>query len=151
MENWDARQSQHIAGIDDHDDHPENNWNIVELESRRHLRSKINELIHLTVDSTLTTTDLQHQLSLNQKLFGSRFVLHLVRALQHEDQAEREAVVWLLTLLNAQETIIPLQQMAHNERLSRPTRLSASLALAGMGATPEMGEQYQPRRLYAIS
>ncbi|HEV2653344.1 MAG TPA: hypothetical protein VGT82_00220 [Ktedonobacteraceae bacterium] len=148
MENWDARQSQHIAGIDDH---PENNRNIVELESRRHLRSKINELIYLTVDSTLTTTDLQHQLSLNQKLFGSRFTLLLVRALQHEDQAEREAVVWLLTLLNAQETIVPLQQMAHNERLSRPTRLSASLALAGMGATPEMGEQYQPRRLYAIS
>ena len=148
MENWDARQSQHIAGIDDHS---EDNWNIVELESRRHLRSKINELIHLTVDSTLTTTDLQHQLSLNQRLFGSRFALHLVRALQHEDQAEREAEVWLLTLLNAQETIIPLQQMAHNERLSRLTRLSASLALAGMGATPEMGEQYQPRRLYAIS
>ena len=148
MENWDARQSQHIAGIDDHS---EDNWNIVELESRRHLRSKINELIHLTVDSTLTTTDLQHQLSLNQRMFGSRFALHLVRALQHEDQAEREAVVWLLTLLNAQETIIPLQQMAHNERIPRLTRLSASLALAGMGATPEMGEQYQPRRLYAIS
>lgn len=148
MENWDARQSQHIAGIDDH---PADNRNIVELESRRHLRSKINELIHLTVDSTLTTTDLQHHLSLNQQLFGCRFALHLVRALQHEDQAEREAVVWLLTLLNAQETIIPLQQMARNERISRPTRLSASLALAGMGATPEMGEQYQPRRLYAIS
>ncbi len=148
MEKWDARQSQQIAGIDDHS---EQSWNIVELESRRHLRSKINELIHLTIDSTLTTTDLQHQLSLNQKLFGSRFALHLVRALQHEDQAERQAVVWLLTLLNAQETITPLQQMAHNERLPRLTRLSASLALAGMGATPEMGEKYQPRPLYAIS
>lgn len=149
MENWDARQSQQIAGSDEHS---EQNWNIVELKSRRHLRSNINALIHLTIDSTLTTTDLQQQLSLNQKLFGSRFALHLVRALQQqENQAEREAVVWLLTLLNDQETIKPLQQMAHNEHLSRATRLSASLALAGMGATPEMGEQYQPRRLYAIS
>jgi hypothetical protein len=149
MEKWDARQSQHIAGIDDHTGQ---HWNVVELESRRHLRSKISELIHLTVNSPLTTTDLQQHLSLNQRLFGSRFALHLVRALsQHEDQAEREAVVWLLTLLNAQETIAPLQQMARNEQLSRLTRLSASLALAGMGATPEMSEHYQPRRVYAIS
>jgi len=148
MEKWDTRLFQHEAGIDDH---TEQDWNIVELESRRHLRRKINELIRLTTSSTLTTTDLQHHLYLNKTLFGSRFMLHLVRAIQHENQADRQAVVWLLTLLNDKEAIAPLQLIEQNERLSRPVRLSASLALAGMGATREMTGSNQRRRLYAIS
>jgi HEAT repeat protein len=148
MENWDARLSQHEAGIDDH---TEQDWNIVELESRRHLRSKMNELIHLTTSSTLTTHDLQHSLHLSRTIFGSRFLSQLVRALQRENRAERQAVVELLTLLNDKETIAPLQQIAQNERLSRSVRLSASLALAGMGVSREMTDTQQRRRLYAIS
>ncbi|MBV9616436.1 MAG: hypothetical protein JO031_13355, partial [Ktedonobacteraceae bacterium] len=75
----------------------------------------------------------------------------LIRALLHSEQDERDAIVWLLTRFNDRETIAPLQQIIQNERLSRSVRLSASLALAGMGATEEM--QNMPHRfwLYAIS
>jgi hypothetical protein len=69
--------------------------------------------------------------------FGSRFSLHLARSLQEprNNQADRQAIVWLLTLLNDKATIPLLQQIANQQRLTRAIRLSASLALAGMGAT----------------
>ncbi len=37
----------------------ETNWNIVELDSRRQLRQKVNELIRLSYDSTTTTSEMQ--------------------------------------------------------------------------------------------
>lgn len=148
MENWDARQSQHRAGISNASEH---NQNIVAFESHRHLRDTITELIYLTTSSTLTTSDLQHHLNQHKATFGNRFTTHLVRALLHTEQDERKAVIWLLTQFNDSETIAPLQQIAQNKHLSRSTRLSASLALAGMGATHEMQDIPRRIRLYAIS
>ena len=58
--------------------------------------------------------------------------------------------MWLLTLLDDKETIPLLERMSQNERLSRAIRLSASLALAGMGATAESAAHYQRKHLYAI-
>jgi uncharacterized protein with gpF-like domain len=148
MEKWDAGQSQRTAGISNAS---ERKQNIVAFESHRQLRDAISELIYLTTSSTLTTHDLQQRLKQHRATFGSRFTTHLIRALLRTDQDERDAVVWLLTQYNEKEAIAPLQKMAQNERLSRSVRLSASLALAGMGATQEM--QDIPRRmlLYAIS
>jgi hypothetical protein len=154
MENWDARQSQHTAGISNASEH---NQNIVAFESHRHVRDAISELIYLTTSSTLTTSDLHHRLNLHKATFGNRFTTQLVRALLHTDEDERDALIWLLTQFNERETIAPLQQIAQNKRLTRSVRLSASLALAGMGATREMQDiedrQDIPRRarLYAIS
>ena len=148
MEKWDARQSQHRAGTSNASAQKQN---IVAFESRRHLRDTISELIDLTNNSTLTTSDLQQRLNEQNATFGERFLTHLIRALLRPDQDERDAVVWLLIQLNAQETLAPLHQMAQNEHLSRPVRLSASLALAGMGATHEMQDIPRRSRLYAIS
>ncbi len=148
MEKWDARQSQHTAGITNASEH---NLNIVTFESHRQLRDTISELIYLTISSTLTTHDLQQHMEQQKATFGSRFTAHLTRALLRSDQDERDAVVWLLTQYNEKETLAPLQQMAQNEHLSRSVRLSASLALAGMGATQEMQDIPRRVRLYAIS
>ncbi len=148
MENWDARQSQHIAGTSNASGHKQN---IVAFESHRHLRDTISELIYLTTSSTLTTSDLQKRLNEHKATFGNRFTTQLVRALLHTDEDEREAVIWLLTQYNEKETIAPLQHIAQNKRLSRLIRLSASLALAGMGATQEMQDIPRRVRLYAIS
>ena len=148
MENWDARQSQQLAGTSNASGHTQN---IVAFESHRHLRDTISELIYLTTNSTLTTSDLQKRLNVHKTTFGSRFTTQLVRALLHTDEDEREAVTWLLTQLNDQEAIAPLQQIAQNKHLSRLVRLSASLALAGMGATQEMQDIPRRVQLYAIS
>ena len=129
----------------------EQSWNIVELESRRQLRHRIHELIQLSSSSSIPTSKMRHHLLLGVAQFGKLFATQLVRALQRDDQQERQALVWLLTLLNEQETIAPLQQMSLNERLPRSVRLSASLALAGMGATKEMTDNSRRVRLYAIS
>ena len=94
---------------------------------------------------------MRQYLLLSVAQFGKLFATQLVRSLQRDDQQERQAIVWLLTLLNEQETIAPLQQMSRNERLPRSIRLSASLALAGMGATKEMTDNSRRVRLYAIS
>ncbi|MBV9256598.1 MAG: hypothetical protein JO215_01120 [Ktedonobacteraceae bacterium] len=148
MEKWDAGLSQPPAGTTNASEY---NQNIVEFESRRQLRDAISELINLTISSPLTTSDLQLRLNRYKATFGKRFMAHLIRALLHSEQDERDAIVWLLTRFNDRETIAPLQQIIQNERLSRSVRLSASLALAGMGATEEM--QNMPHRfwLYAIS
>ncbi len=145
MEKKDARLFQHY--ITTH----EQSWNIVELESRRQLRHRIHELIQLSSSSSISTSELRQHLLLCVAQFGKLFAMQLVRALQRDDQQERQAIVWLLTLLNEQETIPSLQQMSRNERLPRSIRLSASLALAGMGATKEMTDTTRHVRLYAIS
>ncbi len=128
----------------------ENDWNIVERESRRHLRQRVQQLIHDAQSSSLTTSEMQRQLLLDVALFGNKLATQLVRSLNRDNPQERQSIVWLLTLLNEKETIPLLSRMAHDRKLSRAVRLSASLALAGMGATTEVQEHYQRRRLYAI-
>ena len=130
----------------------EHDWNIVELESRRQLRQKVNELIGLSNDLTLTTSEMRQQLLLGVAMFGKQLAMQLVRSLQSDDVQKRQNIVWLLTVLDNEETIPLLQRMSLNERLPRSVRLSASLALAGMGATAEtMQQDNQHIRLYAIS
>lgn len=128
----------------------ETGWDIVELESRRQLRQKVNELIRLSNISTFTTSEMRQQLLLGVAMFGSRLAAQLVRLLQSNDQQKRQHIVWLLTLLDDKDTIPLLQRMSQNEQLVRSVRLSASLALAGMGATVESTEHYQRKRSYAI-
>ena len=133
--------------------HNESGWNIVELEvleSRRQLHQKVTELIRLAHDASLTTSEILQQLLLGAATFGHRLTMQLVRSLHRDDHNERQSIVWLLTLLNDREAITPLQHMSRNERLPRLVRLSASLTLAGMGATAEMIEDRRTR-LYAIS
>lgn len=147
----DARLFQPEANSDENFN---SRWNIVELESHRHLRQKIDELIRLSTSQFITTSEMQQRLLLGVVMFGKRFATQLVRSLHRDDHQERHAIVWLLTVLNDKDTVLPLQQMARNERLPRPIRLSASLALAGMGATKEVEEQNNGTRhirLYAIS
>ena len=129
----------------------ERDWNIVELDSRRQLRLKVNKLICMTNDVTLTTTDIRKHLLQNAAAFGKSLAAQLVRSLHRDDYAERQSIIWLLTLLDDPETILPLQQMSRNPHLPRAIRLSASLALAGMGITVEMLEENRRSRLYAIS
>ncbi len=145
MEKKDARLFQHSTATH------EQSWNIVELEFRRQLRHRIHELMRLSSSSSIPTSEMRQHLLLGVAQFGKLFATQLVRSLQRDDQQERQALVWLLMLLNEQETIAPLQQMSLNERLPRAIRLSASLALAGMGATKEMMDNSQRVRLYAIS
>lgn len=113
-------------------------WNIVELESRRQLRQKVNELIRLVNDPTITTSEMRQHVLHGVATYGNLFATQLVRSLLRDDPQERQSLVWLLTLLNDPETAPMLRFMAHNTRLPRAIRLSASLALAGMGATEEM-------------
>ncbi|GAC1343803.1 MAG: hypothetical protein NVSMB27_04050 [Ktedonobacteraceae bacterium] len=129
-------------------------WNIVELEvleARRQLRRKVNELIRLSEDTTFTTSEMRQQLLLGVAMFGKQLATQLVRSLQCDDLQKRQNIVWLLTLLDDQASIPLLQRMSHNQRLPRSVRLSASLALAGMGATVECRDDYQQIRVYAIS
>ena len=126
-------------------------WNIVELETRRQLRLKVNELLRLVNDPTLTTSEMQQHLLYNKARFGKQLATQLVHSLQRSDPRERQSIVWLLTLLNEAASVIPLRRMSGNKQLPRPVRLSASLALAGMGATPEMLDERRQTRLYAIS
>jgi HEAT repeat protein len=140
----DARQFQHAADIN------KQRWNIVELESRRQLRRKVNELIELVDDPTITSSDMREQLLLGVATFGEQFAMQLVRSLHRDDQHERQSIIWLLTLLDDQTTIPLLKQMSRDERQSRSIRLSAALALAGMGATAEMiDDDTWHKRLYA--
>ncbi len=150
MEKCDSRLFQQEAEANAHQHH----WNVVELEvleSRRQIRLKVNELIQLAANSTLTTGEIRQQLLLGAATFGNHFAAQLVRSLQRDDLHERQSIVWLLTLLNDAETVTPLQHMSHNTRLPRPIRLSAALALAGMGATAESRQENRRVRLYAIS
>jgi hypothetical protein len=148
MEKKDARLFQPGSGTS------KQGWNIVErevLESRRQLRQRVNELIEFCNAPTLTTSEMRQHLLLGVATYGQPFATQLVRSLQSDDTQKRQNVIWLLTLLNDPETIPLLQQMSHNERLPRKIRLSASLALAGMGVTTEVLDQHKRVRLYAIS
>jgi HEAT repeat protein len=145
MGKGDARQFQHEGTTN------EQHWNIVELESRRQLHRKVNELIELVDDPTTTTIEMRQQLLQGVATFGNLFAMQLVRSLHCEDHNERQSIVWLLTLLDEQTTIPLLQQLSRDERQPRPVRLSAALALAGMGATTDMRADSQRTRLYAIS
>ena len=114
--------------------------NIVELEvleSRRHLRQKVNELIRLATNSSASTEEIQRQLSLSLTEFGAQLSSQLLRSLNRDDLQERQSIVWLLILLNDAQTIAPLQHISLDKCIPRSIRLSASLALAGMGATAE--------------
>lgn len=129
----------------------EQSWNIVELETRKQVRQKVSALLRLTNDRTVTTSEMQQLLLQCMTTFGTVFAIQLVRSLHRDDSEERQSVVWLLTVLNDKETIPPLLQMVHNPHLSRAIRLSAALALAGMGVTAKTIEQNRRVRLYAIS
>jgi hypothetical protein len=123
----------------------------VELDSRRQLRLKVNELLQLSHDPRLTTSEMQQHLLHTAAEFGKQLATQLVRSLHRDDQQERQSIVWLLTLLNDAASVAPLQHMSRNPKLPRPVRLSASLALAGMGVTPEIIDSRRQPRLYAIS
>ena len=144
MEKKGARLFQQEAGTHEYD------WNIVELESRRQLRQKVNELITLSNSDITTTSEIQQELLHGVASFGNQLATQLVRSLQCDDQHRRQQIVWLLTLLNDKTTIPLLQRMSLHKNLSRPIRLSASLALAGMGATEEVLNSPQRLRLYEI-
>jgi hypothetical protein len=127
--------------------------NIVELEvleSRRRLRQTLNELIRLTTNSSVSTEEIRQHLSLSLKEFGAQLSSQLLRSLIRDDPQERHSIVWLLILLNDAQTIAPLQHISLDKRIPRSIRLSASLALAGMGATTETNENCRRIRLYAI-
>ena len=129
----------------------EQSWNVVELTTRKQVRQKINELLRQCSDSSVTTSDMRQELLQGVAAFGNHFATQLVRSLHRDDDAERQSLIWLLTVLNARETIPPLQHMAANRHLPRAIRLAASLALAGMGVTAEMIEKNRRVYLYAIS
>jgi hypothetical protein len=153
MEKRDAMLFQ--AGADGTPSPFDHNWNIVDLESRRYLRQKVQEIIHLACGSSMTTSEIRQQLLLGVATFGKAFATHLVRSLQCDDAQARQAIVWLLTVLNDTEMIVSLRRMARHEALPRAIRLSAALALAGMGVPCEEAEasleEYRRVRPYAIS
>lgn len=128
-------------------------WNIVELESHRQLRQRIQEIIDITQESTLSTSEIRALLLQGMANYGNRFAMQLVRSLNRKDYQERQTIVWLLTIFNHPVTIPPLQRMASNKSYPRLIRLSASLTLAGLGATveyPHSENENQPDQRYAI-
>jgi hypothetical protein len=129
----------------------EQGWNVVELETRKQVRQEIRALLCLANDLTVSTSELRHQLLQGVATFGTSFATQLVRSLHRDDYAERQSVIWLLTVLNEKETVPPLQQMANDPHLPRAIRLSASLVLAGMGVTADAIEKNRRVRLYALS
>jgi hypothetical protein len=146
MERGSARLFQHAtppAG--------ERGWNIVELETCKQVRQNIHDLLRLASDTTVPTSQVRQRLLQSLATFGPLFTTQLVRSLHRDDYAERQAVVWLLTVLNQQETVPLLQRMASDSRLSRTLRLSASLALAGMGVTAEMLKSNRRTHLYILT
>jgi phosphoenolpyruvate carboxylase len=133
---------------------PEHSRNIRELEVleyRRQIRQKVNELIRLANNSTIPTEEMQRKLTLGVARFGTQLSSQLLRSLHREDSQERQSIVWLLILLNEKVTVAPLQHISQDKRIPRSIRLSASLALAGLGATLETIEYHRRTRLYAIS
>jgi len=129
----------------------EQSWNVVELTTRKQIRQKIHLLLLQCSDTGVTTSDMRRELLQGVVTFGKDFATQLVRSLYRDDDAERQSIIWLLTVLNACETIPPLQQMEANKSLPRKIRLAASLALAGMGVTAKIIEQNRRVHLYAIS
>ncbi|HYX50855.1 MAG TPA: hypothetical protein VE843_13990 [Ktedonobacteraceae bacterium] len=120
------------------------------LESRRQLRQKVNELIQVTTNYSATTTEIRQYLSLRLTEFGTQLSTQLLRSLNRNDPQERQSIVLLLILLNDAQTIAHLRHISLDENISRPIRLSASLALAGLGATEETKSNHQRAHLHAI-
>jgi hypothetical protein len=132
----------------------EHSWNMVQLEvleSRRQLRQQVNELIRLGNNPSITTSEMKQLLHLAVAKFGTQLATQPVRSLHRDDPQERQAMIWLLTLFNDNETITPLLHMSRDKHIPRSIRLSASLALAGMGVTAETIDNHRRIRLYAIS
>lgn len=129
----------------------EESWNIVELETRKQVRQKVTTLLYLANDTTRTTSEIRQELLQCMATFGEDFAIQLVRSLSRDNYEERQAIVWLLTVLNAHETVLPLQQMANDTHLPRAIRLSASLALAGLGVTARTIEKNRRVRFYVLS
>jgi len=127
--------------------------NIVELEvfeSRRQLRQKVHELIRLATTTITSTEEIQRNLALTLKEFGEQLSLQLLRSLIRADPQECHAIVLLLILLNDPQTITALRHISADEGFSRSIRLSAALALAGMGETEETTKNYQRDHLHVI-
>lgn len=129
----------------------EQSWNIVELETRKQIRQKVQDLLRLASSGTVTTSEMRQLLLQCVATFGNDFSIQLVRSLQRDSHTERQSIVWLLTVLHARETILPLQHLSTDPHLSRAIRLSASLALAGMGVTAETLEQKRRVHLYVLT
>jgi hypothetical protein len=144
MEKWDARPLQSDCPT------AEDGWNVFKLESRKNLHSKIHEFIDLTIHSTLSSSEIHQRLQQCQQHYGQPFTNLLVHYLKRTNSVEREALVWLLTQLQDQDTIPLLQKLSQQKQQPRSVRLSAALALAGMGETSEMLTTTRPF-LYAIS
>ncbi|HLG74945.1 MAG TPA: hypothetical protein VKX46_00945 [Ktedonobacteraceae bacterium] len=138
MEKWDTGPFQPSPAPATTAHSTEQTWNVVELEPHKQLRHTIRELLRLTLESNLTTHDIQQHLQSSLATFGPRFTRQLVRSLQREDEDERAAIVWLLTVLNDTEAIPHLQMLGRQKHVPHPIRLSAALALAGMNATREI-------------
>jgi hypothetical protein len=127
--------------------------NIVELdvlESRRQLHQKVHELIRLTTNSCASTEEIKQHLSLSLTEFGAQLSAQLLRSLHRDDLQERQSIVWLLILLNDAQTIAPLRRISQNKCIPQSIRLSASLALSGMGATVEASANCRCTHQYAI-
>ena len=129
----------------------EQSWNVVELTTRKQIRQKLHELLCQCNDSSVTTSEMRQELLQGVATFGNQFATQLVRSLHRDDDAERQSIIWLLTVLDSSETIPPLQYMAANKGFPRRTRLAASLALAGMGVTAETIKKNRRVHLYALS
>ena len=130
------------------------NRNIVELEvleSRRLLRQKIFELTQMATNFSISTDEIQRQLYLDLSEFGSQLTSQLLRSLNRDEPMVRQSIIRLLILLNDTQIIEPLRHMSLDKRLSRPVRLSASLALAGLEGTEKTHDIERRTRLYAIS
>ena len=127
--------------------------NIVELEvleTRRRLRQKVCELIRLATYSNASTEEIKHSLSLRRKEFGAQLSSQLLRSLSRADYPERQSIVLLLILLNDPQIIASLRHISLDSSISRSIRLSAALALAGMGATVEAKDNCLCTRQRAI-
>ena len=127
--------------------------NIVELEvfkSRRQLRQKVNELIRLATNTATSTEEIQQNLAFRRTEFGEHLSLQLLRSLIRAEAREHHAIVLLLILLNDTQTIAELRHISMDKGFSRSIRLSAALALAGMGETEETKKNYELDRLHAI-
>ncbi len=129
----------------------EQSWNVVELETRKQVRQRINTLLRLSDDMLVPTSEVRQQLLQCVATFGSLFTTQLVHALHCNEHTERQSVIWLLTVLNDKETIPPLRRMSANARLPRAIRLAAALALAGMGVTAEDFKQQRRDHLHIMS
>ncbi|HEX4203192.1 MAG TPA: hypothetical protein VHZ51_03130 [Ktedonobacteraceae bacterium] len=146
MEKRDARLSLHTATPEPVED----SRIIVALESHRALHHRVHEIVRLVIDSDMTTSELQQSIRHDSQQFGSRFHHQLIRSLYLDDEDERKAVIWLLTLLDDWDMVPQLQHITQQRNVPRAVRLAAALVLAGMGATREVEATPQRVRVYAI-